>query len=177
MAVAPAAARTRNRTRSRRIVSILAWSVAAFALLVGLEMALDMHAFPHALSRDPVVTKAVVTDSFINGMGGDPAVDYRYVVNSRTYTGWGTGDGVDHPDLLSVRKGAAIEIRYARSVPSQFCFCEPSSESATVGGYLFSALLVLPLPLLIIRYLSRRRRRGSRRRVAHTSAAVALVIR
>ena len=134
----------------------LAWILAVFAFVGGLGAAWSMMRFPSALASSPMSAQAQVTDSFINGFGGDPAVDYRYSVNGKEFTGWGTG-GRGYPDLLTVAPGATIPIKYARAAPWESCMCYPTSEAPTPVGYVVDAAFMLPLPLLAIRAWRRRR--------------------
>ena len=63
------------RTRLRRAGRVIGWLVAAFAFVGGLASVWSMARFPAALAQAPVTAQARVTDSFINGFGGDPAVN------------------------------------------------------------------------------------------------------
>ncbi|MEY2474218.1 MAG: hypothetical protein QOK28_3547 [Actinomycetota bacterium] len=146
------------------------WIVAAIAFVSSVWSVVAMATFPSALARDPVRANGEVTSTFINGFGGDPAVNYRYAVNNHVYSGWGTGDGINHGNLLSLKRGALITIRYARTDPSKSCFCDPAAESASVGRYAFASAFALPLPLLGARYVRRRRnRKDSASRKTRTS--------
>ena len=107
-----------HRSLLRRVVRWIAWIAAMFAFIGGVASAWSMARFPSALAHDPVTTEAKVTDSFINGFGGDPAVDYEYRVDGKHYTGWGTQDD-RHRNLSSLRAGDIVTIRYARAAPCQ----------------------------------------------------------
>jgi hypothetical protein len=67
----------------------------------------------------PVPAHAVVTDEFINGFGGDPAVDYRYVVRGHRFSGYAVAG--DYPGTL--HKGQHILIHYETRRPSRSCVC------------------------------------------------------
>lgn len=75
--------------------------VAAFIAVGGALSAWEVLDFPTDLARHPVPGTAVVSDSFINGFGGDPAVDYTYTVHGQRYWGWGE-HVPGNPDLLSL---------------------------------------------------------------------------
>lgn len=117
-----------------------------------------MARFPAALAADPVATKARVTDSFINGFGGDPAVDYDYWVDGKRYTGWGTQDD-RHRDLLSLGAGDTVTIRYARAAPGKSCMCNPKDERGGPVEYAVDVALLVPLSIMVFRAVRLRRRR------------------
>ena len=145
------------RTRLRRAGRVIGWLVAAFAFVGGLASVWSMARFPAALAHDPVTAEARVTDSFINGFGGDPAVNYEYWVDGTQYVGWGTQDD-RHRDLLSLQAGATVTIRYARATPSASCMCNPSAEKGDAVAYAVDAAFIAPLPILLFRTRQRRRR-------------------
>lgn len=148
--------RLRSRLRLRRIGRVVGW-IAAALLFVGAAVSTwSMARFPSALALDPVPAEATVTGSFINGFGGDPAVNYVYWVDGRRYTGWGTTD-TRHRNLLSLAAGALVSIKYARSAPSQSCMCTPTDERGSGTGYAINGVLMLPLPILAVRALRRRK--------------------
>jgi hypothetical protein len=70
--------------------------------------------------KRPTSAKAVVTDEFINGFGGDPAVDYRYVAAGRRYVGYAVS-GWDYDRKL--RRGDRITITYDAAHPGRSCLC------------------------------------------------------
>jgi hypothetical protein len=74
---------------------------------------------PKGFAR-PTTTRAVVTDEFINGFGGDPAVDYRFSVGRRRYTGYAVA-GRDYHGKL--KKGDRIRITYDGANPAKSCLC------------------------------------------------------
>ena len=145
------------RTRLRRAGRVVGWLVAAFAFVGGVANVWSMARFPAALSQAPVIAQARVTDSFINGFGGDPAVNYEYWVDGTRYVGWGTQDD-RHRDLLSLQAGATVTIRYARATPSSSCMCNPSAEKGDAVAFAVDAAFIAPLPILLFRTRQRRRR-------------------
>jgi hypothetical protein len=151
----------KRASRRRRVAIWVGRVTAAFAFLGGAWAAFAAASFPSALAHDPVRVQGTVTDTFINGFGGDPAVDYRYSVAGRSYRGWGTG-GSGYPDLLSLKPGDGIQVFYARGAPSKSCACNPSDEAASLGGYLVDGAFTLPLPILIARAIQRRHRHRAR---------------
>ena len=148
------------RTRLRRAGRVIGWLVAAFAFVGGLANSWSMARFPAALAQSPVTAQARVTDSFIDGLGGDPAVNYEYWVDGTRYVGWGTQDD-RHRDLLSLQAGTTVTIRYARTIPSVSCMCIPSEERGDAVAYAMGAALMAPLPILLFRKRQRRRRRAT----------------
>lgn len=149
----------RRRSRHRRVGVWIGWIVAVLCFIGGLASAWSMAWLPSSLAHDPVTTQARVTDSFINGFGGDPAVDYEYWVDGRRYTGSGTQDD-QHRDLLLLDPGATVRIRYARAAPSQSCMCNPTDEEGSLLGYVVDAAFLLPLPVMSFRARQRRRERA-----------------
>lgn len=142
--------------------------VAAFIAVGGVLSAWDVLNFPTDLARHSVPGNAVVTDSFINGFGGDPAVDYTYTVHGRSYGGWGE-HVPGNPDLLSVTPGRIIPIEYASSNPAHSCTCDAGKEPYGWSPAAEDALAALPffaLLLVILRPRWRRRWLGTERAVA-----------
>jgi hypothetical protein len=133
----------RNR-RVRLTLFVVALIVSGLSTLGGLLAGWAAWTFPSDLARHPVVATAVVTDSFINGFGGDPAVEYTYSVNGRSYHGWGESVPGKR-NLLSVTPGTVIPIRYALTDPSHSCTCNPAEEDSGWSGALPYALFILPM--------------------------------
>lgn len=118
--------------------------------------------FPSDLAQHAthsVAGTAVVVDSFINGFGGDPAVDCSCTVDGHFYNGWGERVPGD-PNLLSVRPGTVVPIQYAANHPDQSCTCDAAHQPHGWGGAIPDAWSIVPvlavLPVLL--------RRGWRRR-------------
>jgi hypothetical protein len=141
----------------RKVAVVAAWVGAAFVFVGGLAAMWHALTFPSALARHPVRTNATVIDSFINGLGGDPAIDYRYTVDGRVYDGWGTG-GRGYPDLLSLKLGDSLPIQYAKTEPSKSCMCDAKKEASSAAGFGVAAAFLVPLSYLLTRRLRRRRR-------------------
>lgn len=130
--------------------------VAASLLAIGGGVTMGQSlTFPSDLAQHPVSGTAVVVDSFINGFGGDPAVDYSYNVDGHSYRGWGENVPGSH-DLLSVKPGTVIPIQYAADHPDQSCTCDAANESHGWSGAIPGALAIVPL-LAVLPVLLRRR--------------------
>lgn len=142
-----------RRWRGSRWVTALLWAVAVLAFLGGLIEVVHSATFPRAIASHPVRTEATVTESNINGLGGDPGVSYRYRVAGHEYTGSGSGK-LDNGQL---RSGDPVTIEYAAGDPGESCTCDavhdlpPSIESSTV----IAGLLSLPLLILVARRVRR----------------------
>jgi hypothetical protein len=108
--------------------------------------------FPRAVAEHPVRTNAVVTQVYINGIGGDPAVDYSYRVNGRVFAGSGDGRLGDE-DLLSLHPGDPVAIEYAADAPSESCTCDAVRDAppSLLASILVAALLTIPLAILVWR--------------------------
>jgi hypothetical protein len=61
-----------------------------------------------------------VVEPEIDGMGGDPAVAYRYTVSGRTYDGFDIGNEKTG-DVLSMKPGDHVSIVYAATMPQESC--------------------------------------------------------
>ncbi len=143
--------------RSRVALLIAALAVAGLCFVAGLETVWGSLTFPSALARHPVTATATVVDTFINGFGGDPAVDYSYTVNGQSYRGWGERDP-GHPDLLSVKPGTPIPIEYAQAKPADSCTCNAAQHGHSTPGVVEGAAVMVPLPALVFGLVLRRRR-------------------
>lgn len=73
----------------RQWVTRLMWGVAIFCALCSVAVIWHQLTFPTAIAKHPVRAEGTVTASITNGLGGDPAVEYRYTVAGRTYRGEG----------------------------------------------------------------------------------------
>ena len=114
--------------------------------------------FPATVARHPVRAEAVVTARVINGLGGDPAIEYRYTVEGRTYKGEGNGElGHEGPEAA---RGTRVAIEYAATDPSESCTCDAESKrpESMASALIVGGVLCLPLCILI----TRRRRRPAR---------------
>ena len=111
MGASATAADGRPRRRSRWRTRVI-WVVAALAFFFGLVALVQGLTFPRAIAKHPVRTEATISSVYINGLGGDPAVDYRYRVAGRVYTGWGTGQ-LGREALLELHPGDPVAIEYA----------------------------------------------------------------
>jgi hypothetical protein len=79
------------------------------------------------LRDNPVSASATVTDSYIDGFGGDPTVDYRFDVSNKTYTGSGTGGELGNGDVMTLKAGQTVNIQYALNDPTLSCTCKAST--------------------------------------------------
>ncbi|HYM15600.1 MAG TPA: hypothetical protein VEZ14_08570 [Dehalococcoidia bacterium] len=134
----------------RRVFRIGLIVVAVFAALGGVDGLLHGPG-PDALRREPVNAQASVTDTYIDGFGGDPMVDYRFEVNGKTYEGSGTGGELGNGDVLRLHAGDYVAIQYAATDPSLSCTCDARNASSwrlPPGGGLDPADLMLFLPLV-----------------------------
>jgi hypothetical protein len=132
------------------------WIVAVLIAISAVASTLDVR-YDDALRANPVATEATVTDVYINGFGGDPAVDYRYKVGQQTFTGSGNAQ-LDQGGALALKDGDNIHIRYAAAKPSVSCTCDPAGESG-----LWGLAFVLPLAVLIFATIWDRRHPQGRR--------------
>jgi hypothetical protein len=133
---------------TRLALFVVALAASSFVALGAIFAGADALAFPSSLASHPVPASAVVTDSFINGLGGEPAVNYTYSVNGKVYRGWGDyvpGGG----DLLSVRPGTTIPIQYALDDPANSCTCDAAHEDFGWKGALRYFVFILPLVIMI----------------------------
>jgi len=140
--------------RERRWPRWLLWAVAVLACLGGFSTVVKSATFPRAVAQHPVRVKATVTDSYINGFGGDPGVDYEYRVGGRLYAGSGNGKLGGEP--MPLQRGGKVAIEYAADAPAESCTCDavhapPSLRSAI----LIAAVLTLPLVVLLWRRVPR----------------------
>jgi len=142
--------------RKRRWTTRVVWVVAVIACLAGLSELIKSATFPRAVAKHPVRTEATVTDVYINGLGGDAAVDYRYQAAGHIYSGSGNGQ-LGHEELLSLRPGDRVAIEYAARVPSESCTCDAASElpPSVPLSILIAALLTLPVAVLLWRSVPR----------------------
>jgi Protein of unknown function (DUF3592) len=137
-------------------MSWVLWLAAVFACVAGLSGVVKSVTFPRVIAEHPVRTEATVTEVYINGLGGDPAIDYRYQAAGHEYSGSGNG-GAGHEDLLSLRAGDRVAIEYAGGAPSRSCTCNAASELpvSVPTAILVAAILTLPLAVLFSRSVPR----------------------
>ena len=94
--VAPNFDRTPTKRSRRRTLLLCLFPIAIGAFLV-LYVAAEEIAVPvdppDAVKANPAYTTATITDSYINGLGGDPVGDYTYTVNGHQYSGTSTAFG------------------------------------------------------------------------------------
>jgi hypothetical protein len=136
--------------RTPRWLGWLLWAVAATTFVGGIYGLFKSATFPRAVGEHPVRTEATVTQSVINGFGGDPSVEYEYRVGGHLYKGEGFGK-LGHESILLPR-GANVTIEYAADAPSESCTCDAARELpapvSTAGTT--AALLALPLLAMIL---------------------------
>lgn len=143
-------------TRKRRWAKRLLWVVAVLACLGGLSLVVESATFPRAVADHPVRTQATVTQVYINGLGGDPAVDYEYSGAGRTFTGSGNGKLGNEP-LLSLHPGDRVAVEYAAGAPAESCTCDAAREAppSLIASILIAAALTLPVAMLLWRRVPR----------------------
>ena len=147
-----------RRWRGSRWLSALLWAVAVLAFLGGLTEVVHSVSFPRAIASHPVRTEATVTERYINGLGGDPGVSYRYRVADHEYTGSGNGQLGPEP-VSDLRPGDPVAIEYAAGDPGESCTCDAARDAPESTGSAAVLAGVLSLPLVIL--LARRVRRVS----------------
>ena len=135
------------RRRARLTLLVITAAVAALFFLGGVATAWEALTFPSGLAHHPVNGTAVVLDSFINGFGGDPAVDYGYTLQGRSYRGWGESvpGNLDFP----VKPGTVIPIQYARDNPADSCTCDAAHHTQGWKAFLEGAAGTLPLVIVL----------------------------
>jgi hypothetical protein len=135
--------------RKTRALRALLWTVAVLACASALLAVVQSLTFPFAVAKHPVRTEATITSVYINGLGGDPRVDYRYRVADRLYTGSGDGKLGDEP-LLNLHPGDRVAIEYAANAPSESCTCDAVRERPAATTVTIPLAVVLSLPLTIL---------------------------
>ena len=148
-------AATRTGKRKRRWLRWLLWAVAVVACLGGWSGVVKSATFPRAVAEHPIRTEATVTQSYINGFGGDPGVEYEYRVGRRVFKG--SGDGRLGGESMPLQRGERVAIEYAADAPSESCTCDAAREapSSLRASILLAAALTLPLVVLLWRTVPR----------------------
>lgn len=100
-----------------------------------------------AIRGHPVQATGSVEEVVIDGFGGDPAVDYTYVVAGRTLHGHDVGSSATG-NVLEKNPGDPIPIQYAATMPSVSCVagsedCPNDIFAPGIAAYLFWALVIL----------------------------------
>jgi hypothetical protein len=136
-----------------------------FVALCGLGALLGPDRVPAALHDNPVKARAVVTDLYLDGFGGDEMAAYEYVVQGHTYVGSGRGGQLGNGDVFNLNTGDTLSIEYAARKPAVSCTCDAAayaSDSATLSDLLvtapFSLLAACPLAFLAVQFVRRARR-------------------
>ncbi len=144
--------------RWRRWVTRPVWGVAIFCALCAVVVIWHQLTFPTAVAKHPVRAEGTVTASIINGLGGDPAVEYRYTVAGRTYNGEGNGE-LGHQRPESMRPGDPVAIEYAADAPSESCTCNAVAKQpgSTAANVIIAVVLCAPLGILFSRRWAGRR--------------------
>src|SRR5579862_4378858 len=112
--------------RRRSAIRLAGWLGSVLLALLGVGLVWGPDAVPPPLHDHPVRTHAVITDLYINGVGGDEVADYKYVVDGHTYFGFGPGGELGNGDIFSHNPGDAIIIEYAATRPALSCSCDAS---------------------------------------------------
>jgi hypothetical protein len=107
------------------LLSIRFW-LWLIALLLALAGPLILFHGPanDELRQHPINARAIVTNVYINGFGGDPTVDYQFDVDGHRYIGSGTGGELGNGNVLDLTFGSSVAIQYAASDPSLSCTCD-----------------------------------------------------
>src|SRR5205823_8974814 len=113
----------------RRVLAIgclvpVGWFVISF-VIVGTWQAFESISNPAvaAIRQHPVAATGTVLEPVIDGFGGDPAVDYTYMVAGRTFRGHDVGSNATG-NVLEKRPGDPIPIRYAATMPEVSCVAQ-----------------------------------------------------
>lgn len=99
-----------------------------------------------AIRTHPITTTATVIEPEIDGMGGDPALAYRYTVSGRTYEGFDVGNETVG-DVLSMKPGEPVSIVYAATMPQESCLvgsrdCPGDVFDPYFPAFMFWAILI-----------------------------------
>jgi hypothetical protein len=109
--------------RRRRLMVRAGWVVAVLAAFYMMPLAFEAPNVDQ-LRAHPVRTLAAVTETYIEGFGGDPTVAYTYTVGGDTYHGTGTGGELDNGDVLRLVPSDRVNIEYAATDPGLSCTCD-----------------------------------------------------
>ncbi|HEY4844051.1 MAG TPA: hypothetical protein VII89_00010 [Candidatus Dormibacteraeota bacterium] len=123
-----------------------------------------------AIREHPVQATGRVEEVVIDGFGGDPAVDYTYIVAGRTFHGHDVGSSATG-NVLEKNPGDPIPIQFAATIPSVSCVagsedCPNDVFAPGVAAYLFWALVILSAVGAGLYFLIRAAIRGLRHRSA-----------
>ena len=90
-----------------------------------------------AIREHAVSITATVIQPEIDGLGGDPAVSYRYTVGGRSFTGYDVSSEAT-VDVLGKQPGDPIPIQYAATMPGVSCLAKSNDcPNSVYGPYLF----------------------------------------
>ena len=100
-----------------------------------------------AIRQHPVASTGTVVEAVIDGFGGDPAVDYTYVVAGQSFRGHDVGSDATG-NVLDKKPGDAIPIQYAATMPEISCVaestdCPNSIYAAGLFTFVFWALALV----------------------------------
>ena len=73
-----------------------------------------------AIRQHPVATTGTVVEAVIDGFGGDPAVDYTYIVAGQSFRGHDVASDATG-NVLDKKPGDAMPIQYAATMPEVSC--------------------------------------------------------
>jgi hypothetical protein len=135
--------------RRRRWARWVLWALAVLLSIASWSQVAKSATFPRAVAEHPVRTEATVTSLYINGLGGDPGVEYKYSVGGHSFTG--SGDGRLGGESMPLQRGEKVAIEYAASQPSESCTCDAAQQAppSTETSILTAAGLTLPLLVLV----------------------------
>lgn len=91
-------------------------------VIVGVWQAFESVSNPAvaAIRQHHVAATGTVVETVIDGFGGDPAVDYTYIVAGRSFRGHDVASDATG-DVLQKKPGDPIPIQYAATMPEVSC--------------------------------------------------------
>jgi hypothetical protein len=139
-------------------------------VIVGAWQAFESVANPAvaAIRQHPVATTGTVVEAVIDGFGGDPAVDYTYIVAGQSFRGHDVASEATG-NVLDKKPGDPIPIQYAATMPEVSCVagstdCPNSIYAPGLAAFVFWALALVTAVLagltFGLRTITRSLRRG-----------------
>lgn len=121
-----------------------------------------------AIRQHHVAATGTVLETVIDGFGGDPAVDYTYVVAGRSFRGHDVASDATG-DVLQKKPGDPIPIQYAATMPEVSCVagstdCPNGVFAPGLVAFVFWTLVLVTAVVagltLAVRAITRSLRRG-----------------
>jgi hypothetical protein len=123
-----------------------------------------------AIRQHPVATTGTVVEAVIDGFGGDPAVEYKYIVAGHSFRGHDLASDATG-NVLDKKPGDPIPIQYAATMPEVSCVagstdCPNSIYAPGLVVFVFWTLALVTAVLAGLTFAVRAiaRGRGSERR-------------